>query len=105
MTGIEKKNGAKIRDINDVTDNLVSDFELIESEFSPDEVTNPYIQSLFKASALHIVNDKRVRKALEDAGPVGLFHLFLTRQYLSVLAQWTSGRLLHHFNTSVSVAK
>ena len=91
----------------EIVDVLVSDFDLIEIETAVNEKENDnlYVKSLLDSSDLHVLNEKRVKKAFTDGGEVGLFHLFFTKQYLSVISKWTSGRMMNQNNTSVSESK
>ncbi|EGZ24218.1 hypothetical protein PHYSODRAFT_481445 [Phytophthora sojae] len=49
-----------------------------------------YIASLKTSSGLHIAERTRVEKAFQDHGELGLFSLFITREFKNRIQDWTN---------------
>src|SRR5688500_6922538 len=73
-------------------ENQIFGFECLEdSDFSekdePTVTTNKYIAQLCQHSNLWLWQKKKILKAYQSSKELGLFHLFLPKQYLAVLVQ------------------
>ena len=54
---------------------------------------NEYIQELLQRTKLEILQKDKVTKAYTSNKEIGLFHLFLTKEFFKSLRTWTNTRL------------
>ena len=55
---------------------------------------HPYVKKILKTSGLFVHFEKSVLKAWKEQGALGLFHLFLQKEFLDTVRKWTNKSLL-----------
>lgn len=67
--------------------------------------TNPYINQLVTGSNLLLLLEGRIKVAFQDSKELNLFSLFITKQHVNLICQWTNQHLLAKYNFEVNKEK
>jgi len=102
--------GADCKDV--VHDPLIEDqldsFEFIdinEEDMNSAMQGNTYLRELHVTSGLKVLQQSKVLKAYQDNGKMGLFKLFITREWFNTIRTWTNMKLIEKGKDSVNEIK